>query len=471
MITLLVGLIIFFGIVNLIRMAVFIVSNNIYDTKKAHLDNEYKRHLLRDNRVRTQKVLNRILLSVMRFCRSLLLRIGNEMYEIHPGKIKQLRDSYRPLVSVVVPAYNEERVIIRNLESLFASSYSKLEVIVADDGSTDKTNELVKKFKRLHPEYNLRILKLKNKGKAAALNTAISKHTRGKLVMCLDADSMIAPESIANGVKYFKDRNLEALSSNVKIIDDGSLLSLVQKFEYIICYEMKKAQTVLNVEYIIGGIGSMFRKSALAKVDWYDTNTMTEDIDVTMKILRQGTKKHRVAYAADMIALTESAQTIKDLIKQRYRWKYGRLQTFYKNKSMFFSNKKIHHKALTWVYLPYAIYGEIAFMMEPLIISFMLITSLLYADTLTFYGAYLLITGYVAFNVIGDQHSSVGSKIQMLLISPAMYLLFFVLSFVEYAALIKSIANLPKLKTSVSKPHGSWGHVKRTGVSISTNTR
>ena len=468
MIRIIVGLIIFFGMVNLLRMAIFIVSNNIYDTRQAHKDNNWKRVLLRGNTVKSAKLLNKLLLRIMRGCRSVMLWLGDEFYEVVPAPLKKPRDRYRPLVSVIVPAYNEAKVLERNLNSIFAGSYSNIEVIIVDDGSTDGTYNRARNYRSKHPDRHMRIIKLKNGGKARALNIAMSRYARGLLVMCLDDDSMLEPDAITNGVKHFKNRRLEALSANVKIIDDGSLLSLIQKFEYLICYEMKKAQTALNIEYIVGGIGSMFRRSALARVNWYDTNTMTEDIDLTMKIINRGNKKHQAAYASDMIAYTECASSVGDLIKQRYRWKYGRLQTFYKNRSMFFSGKKNHYKSLTWVFLPYAIYGEIAFMLEPVVVAFMLIISLLYADTLTFYGAYITITSYIGFNIVGDKHTGGWAKLQMLLIAPTMYLLFFILSFVEYAALVKSIADLPKLKRSLRNVHGSWNHVKRSGVNVTT---
>ena len=136
-----------------------------------------------------------------------------------------------------------------------------------------------------------------------------------------------------------RDPRIIASSSNVNILPNGTPLGLVQRYEYLICHQMKKAHNAFNVEYIIGGIGSMFRRSVLDEVGFYDTNMMTEDIDLTMKIIaRKGSRDRSIAFAHDSIAYTEAVPSFRSLVAgQRYRWKYGRLQTFYKNHRLFFS--------------------------------------------------------------------------------------------------------------------------------------
>ena len=133
--------------------------------------------------------------------------------------------------------------------------------------------------------------------------------------MCLDGDSMLEPDAVAKSVAYFRDERVVATASNVNILPGGGLLGLVQRYEYLISYHMKKAHNIFNVEYIIGGIGSMFRRETLDEVGLYDTNTMTEDIDLTMKIIaRKGNRNQRVVYAYDALTYTEAVPSFGSLV-------------------------------------------------------------------------------------------------------------------------------------------------------------
>lgn len=408
-------LVVFFGVINLIRMAMFLVGSDIY---------------------------------------SLLEHLKNR---------KQKRVLEPPTFSVVVPAHNEEKTIIRNLNSIFENDYSKkhLQVVFVDDGSTDKTLKLVREFKKRHKYKNLVIVTQKNQGKANALNNGLINYATGELVMCLDADSYIQQDALSKAARYFRNKEVVALASNVKIMPRNELLNTIQMYEYLICYQMKRAQTVFNIEYIIGGIGSTFRRSMLEKVGFYDGDTITEDIDLTMKIIRRGNKKNRVIYGADVVAYTESALTLADLIRQRYRWKYGRTQTFYKNVSLFFNYDKKYSKGLTFFYLPFAIYGDIAFLLEPLLLGFIIYITIIYGDTLTLLSAYTLISAYICMNILAEDTFTFKQKLQLLLLAPTMYVFFYLLSFVEYVALVKTIFNLKKLRKSLEDKNCSWIHIKR----------
>lgn len=406
-------LIIFVGALNLIRMGFFLIGNNFYDLKFS------------------QK---------------------------HGKKFKK----NTPVFSVVIPAHNEQSTVLRAIESVFRSDYpkEKLRVIVVDDGSTDKTPKIVLRYKKLNRQLHLTLVSQPNLGKATALNNGIKNFVKGELVMCLDADSYLEKEAIGKAVSYFQDPTVCALAAKVKIIPDDTMLNLIQRFEYLICYQMKKAQTVFNIEYIIGGIGSTFRVSTLKNVDYYDTNTVTEDIDLTMKILNKGSKKFRAIYGADVVAHTESVLSVGGLIKQRYRWKWGRCQTFLKRKNMFFDPNSKHAWSLTCFYLPYAIFCDLLFLLEPVFILYIAQIVILYGDLITFFSALAVISAYLMVNVASEETLSTKEKILFCLISPTMYLFFYLLSYVEYLALIKTLLNLNKLKSSLGERY-SWEHVAR----------
>lgn len=411
-------LIIFFGVINLIRMTVFIVGSDIYS-------------------YRSKKTL----------------------------KNKTTKRFY-PFVSIIIPAHNEEKTVIRAISSIVRNKYPryKRQIVVVDDGSTDKTGELVKKYIDRYNVKNINLVRQKNKGKAAALNRGLKKHATGEVVMCLDSDSYLTRDGLKNASSYFQDEKVVAVSANVKIIPSGTFLNLVQQMEYLISYQMKRAQTVFNIEYIIGGIGSTFRKSALKKVGYYDGNTVTEDIDLTMKLLQLGNKNVRVIYGADVVAHTESVLNIGDLIKQRFRWKWGRSQTFLKNTNMFFSRDKRFTKGLSFFYLPYAIFSDIAFLLEPALVSYIFYIILRYGDIFTLAISLTIISIYISLNIFLENTLSKKEKVKFILLSPLMYFSFYILSFVEYLALLKSLLMLPRLKQSILKSNFNWSHVSRLGV-------
>ncbi len=407
-------LIVFFGVVNLIRLTMFIVGSDIY------------------------------------------------AYKAKLSQSKKLKRNF-PKFSVVIPAHNEENTILRAVRSIVTNNYprSKREIIVVDDGSSDKTSEIVLGYKERYGVRNLKLVRQEQSGKAHALNNAIKNYARGTLVMCLDSDSFLNKNGLRNMANYFEDKKVVAVSANVKIIPTQGLLNLVQQFEYILCYQMKRAQTIFNIEYIIGGIGSTFRRSTLKQVGYYDGDTVTEDIDLTMKILQLGNNNVRVIYGADVIANTESVLNISGLIRQRSRWKWGRAQTFLKNINMFFNSDKRFTKGFSFVYLPFAIFSDIAFLLEPLFVLFIFYIVFRFHDIFTLISAFVVIYAYLAFNIAMETTIDDAKKLKLTLIAPSMYFLFYILSYVEYFALIASIIKLPTLKKSIAENICRWDHVAR----------
>ncbi|SRR5258708_2790884 len=408
-----------------------------------------------------------ILLGIINAIRMSFYFLMSDIYDVlHHRRAKRIKSVIsRPLVSVIIAAYNEEKVISQTLRSVVQSNYKNIEVIVVNDGSSDTTEQVVAGFMRTHPSEKISLINQVNSGKAHALNNGIKTLACGEFVMSLDADSVIDSHAISNALHYFTDKKIVGVAANVKIIKTPTLIGAIQYIEYLMGHKLKKAYTVLNNEYIVGGIGSMFRRSILEKVGYYDTDTITEDIDLTMKILREGNKENRVVFGSNVICYTEPVKTIQDLYRQRFRWKYGRFQTLYKNRHLFFSSSKQHSKLLTWFQLPFVLYSELTFLIDPLLIGFLIFLTTKYHELKTIGGAFLFVGFYTLMTVIGDEHLTTTEKIVNIFLSPFAYLFFLTISFVEYAALIQSIFRPGGIINAKQLNRCGWTHVERHGIS------
>ena len=409
-----------------------------------------------------------VIFGTINIIRMALLMVGSDIYALKYAARKKKEDKMFqfPPFTIVIPAHNEEHTIVRSVESVYQSRYpkEKLHIVVVDDGSTDTTVRKIQHYRDTHRLSNLHIVSQKRAGKACALNNGIMNHAACELVMCLDADSYLASDALMNAARYFCDPRVVALSSNVKIRHTGKLLNLIQTFEYLVCYRMKRALTVFNMEYIIGGVGSTFRRSALQRVGYYDTDTVTEDIDLTMKLLRLGNKEHRVMYGSDVITYTESVLSIQGLMRQRFRWKYGRCQTFLKNIDIFFSRDSKYSKMLAWVYLPFTFFTDIAFFLEPLLVSYIAFVIVWYQDWVTFLSAFSVVAIYITLNLLAEDTLRWKEKIKLIVLAPSMFFFFYVLSFVEYVALIKSYLHVQRMYTEIGTYVRGWEHVLRNAI-------
>jgi cellulose synthase/poly-beta-1,6-N-acetylglucosamine synthase-like glycosyltransferase/peptidoglycan/xylan/chitin deacetylase (PgdA/CDA1 family)/spore germination protein YaaH len=233
-----------------------------------------------------------------------------------------------PSVTVIVPAFNEERVIVSSVARVLASDYPRFQVIVADDGSRDATSALVAEHFGQDPRVLL--LTLQNGGKAAAINRALV-HATGEVIIALDADTQFLPDAIAKLVRWFTDPKLGAVAGNARV---GNRVNLVTKWQAI---EYVTAQTVARrpparlgaITVVPGAIGA-WRRAALDEVGGYPEDTLAEDQDLTIAIQRRGWK---VTYDIDAIALTEAPESFHALARQRFRWSFGTLQCLWKHRA------------------------------------------------------------------------------------------------------------------------------------------
>ena len=240
-------------------------------------------------------------------------------------------------MTIVVPVYNEEAVIASALRSLLALHYPSTEIIVVDDGSTDRTVERARALEGRYGDTTLRVVSKRNGGKASALNTGIAL-ARNAYLLCMDGDSRLDPGTLRAAMRHFADPRVGAVAGNVKVVNRDNVWTRLQALEYLEGLNMaRRAQGFLRVVNIIPGPIGVFRRDVLQRVGGYDTDTFAEDADLTLKILTAG---WHVAYEERAIAYTEAPEQFVDLIKQRYRWTRGILQALRKRRAWLMSPRR-----------------------------------------------------------------------------------------------------------------------------------
>lgn len=235
-------------------------------------------------------------------------------------------DSLLPPVSVLVPAFNEAVGIEAAIRSLAASDYPEFEIVVIDDGSTDRTAEIARSVDLP----NVRVVSQTNAGKAAALNNGLA-HAQHDIVVLIDGDTVFEPGTLRHLVRPLLDPAVGAVGGTVKVGNRKGLLGRWQHIEYVVsCVaERRMFDQVGCVPCVPGAVGA-YRRQALEFVGGVPTDTLAEDTDLTIAVQRAG---WRVAFAPHARAWTEVPLTYKSLWRQRYRWNYGTLQAIWKNRS------------------------------------------------------------------------------------------------------------------------------------------
>jgi len=232
----------------------------------------------------------------------------------------------KSLVTILVPAFNEQSVLSRTLESLRNTSYERIEVIVIDDGSTDLTASVASWYR----SHGVKVIRQPNGGKAAALNHGLL-YAKGEFLITLDSDSMVTRSAIDEVISLMEtDPGTSAVAGNVKVLNNKSVLTRIQELEYVMALNtIRRAYALFGTVMVIPGAFGAFRKSAVVRERGYDRDTVTEDFDLTVRLLkRHGT----IASSSSGSVYTEAPSTLKGLYKQRMRWNTGTFQTVYKHR-------------------------------------------------------------------------------------------------------------------------------------------
>ena len=270
--------------------------------------------------------------------------------------------SYQPKVAVLIPAYNEEKVIERTIRAALNSNYPNLRVIVIDDGSKDRTLEVARDaFAAEEASGQVLILSKRNSGKAEALNYGIEHIGDAELFVGIDADTVIAPDAISRLVLHFINPKVGAIAGNAKVGNRVNLWTRWQALEYITSQNFeRRALDVLGAVSVVPGAIGAWRVSAVREAGGYHVDTVAEDADLTMALLRRG---YRVEYEDMALAYTEAPTNANGLMRQRFRWSFGILQSVYKHRGVV-----ARKGALGWVALPNIVIFQILLpLVSPLI--------------------------------------------------------------------------------------------------------
>jgi cellulose synthase/poly-beta-1,6-N-acetylglucosamine synthase-like glycosyltransferase/peptidoglycan/xylan/chitin deacetylase (PgdA/CDA1 family)/spore germination protein YaaH len=357
----------------------------------------------------------------------------------------QQKDVELPPVSIIVPGYNEEITANKTIESLLKTDYPDFEIIFVNDGSKDNTFEVVNKAYGKHPL--VQVLDKSNGGKASALNFGIS-HAKNAFVICIDADTQLKNDAVFHLMTYFTDEEIGAVAGTVKVGNTHNMITNFQSIEYITAQNMdRRAFDLINSITVVPGAIGAFRKSAIFNVGGFTYDTLAEDCDLTMRILKAG---YVVKNCAEAIAYTEAPETVNMLLKQRFRWSFGVIQSFWKNKDALFNKK---YKFFGMIGMPNILLFQIILPLFSPIADLMMVFGLFGGHPgkiLFYYVAFIVIdfiVGIIAFWMEKEDYKKLWYIIPQR----------FIWRQLMYYILIKSVRRALKGELS------GWGAVKRTG--------
>ncbi len=243
-----------------------------------------------------------------------------------------------PLVSVLVPAYNEESTITKTLESLSNLDYpkSKLEVIVINDGSKDNTKSVIEKYIRDKPQFKL--LSHSNCGKGASLNLAL-KQTQGEFFACLDADSFVDKATLKKMLAIYERENnpkLAIVTPAMKVYHPKNLLQRLQWLEYIVIIFISRLTSQLDSLYVAPGPFSLYRTSVIKKIGGFDEKNITEDQEIAYRVQQH---QYQIKQCPEGYVFTTAPKELKPFYNQRRRWYVGGITCLHQYRKLV-ANKK-----------------------------------------------------------------------------------------------------------------------------------
>jgi cellulose synthase/poly-beta-1,6-N-acetylglucosamine synthase-like glycosyltransferase/peptidoglycan/xylan/chitin deacetylase (PgdA/CDA1 family)/spore germination protein YaaH len=271
--------------------------------------------------------------------------------------------------SVVIAAYNEEKVIAASLQSLLHTEYSgEIEVIVIDDGSLDGTAAEIERAAAL--DSRIRLIQQENRGKARALQRGLASARYG-LIVFIDADTHCQKDTLSHLLEPFVEEKIGAVSGHAKVGNLRTFIAKCQALEYTCGFNLdRRAYDRWNCITVVPGAISAIRKSAIDQAGGLSLETLAEDTDLTLALHKQ---QQRIVYVPGAIAWTEAPETVRTLARQRFRWAYGTLQCLWKHRDMVFNRS---YRALGWFSLPSVWFFQIILVAITPIVDLFLLVSL-----------------------------------------------------------------------------------------------
>jgi biofilm PGA synthesis N-glycosyltransferase PgaC len=232
-----------------------------------------------------------------------------------------------PIISVIVPAYNEEANIKRTLDSIIDSDYPTKEIIVVDDGSTDLTYAIASRYMQTSNHCKITVMRKQNGGKVSAINYGL-RFAFGEIIIVVDADSIIERNALKETAKQFQRSGVIAVAGKVKVLNTSNFLTNCTALELVLGANLlRPAFSLLGIVMVVPGALGGFSKKRLMQCGLYDRDTLAEDFDITVKISKGGGK----IVGISAVSYTEAPTTLKAFYKQRSRWYRGIFQTLLKH--------------------------------------------------------------------------------------------------------------------------------------------
>ncbi|HWB55101.1 MAG TPA: glycosyltransferase family 2 protein, partial [Tepidisphaeraceae bacterium] len=240
---------------------------------------------------------------------------------------KLVDNNFTPPATVVIPAYNEDKVIARTIHGVLASNYPALHVLVVDDGSKDSTSSVVRELAQT--DSRIRLISKVNGGKYTALNLGFAQ-AEDDYVVTIDADTIVTPETVRQLMLPFADPSVDAVCGNVQVGNVRNLLTIFQDVEYVTTQNYdRRAFESLNCITVVPGATGAWKRTKILAIGGYSGDTLTEDADLSISLLRHGGK---IVYAPLARSVTETPENLRAWFKQRFRWRFGMLQCLWKHR-------------------------------------------------------------------------------------------------------------------------------------------
>lgn len=352
----------------------------------------------------------------------------------------------KPSVSVIIPVYNEEVVIRRTIRSILKSEYPITEILIIDDGSTDKTTAIATKMSHLFSK--VKIIKKHNGGKASALNSGI-QNALGDIIITIDADTVFKKSTISYLVENFLDPRVAAVSGNCIVGNRINQISLWQHIEYVTANQLeKRAFEELNCITVVPGSNSAWRKSVVQELGYYHNDTLAEDSELTLRILNAG---YKINFEDRAVSYEECPETVRDFIKQRCRWSYGVLQVAWKHKRNIVRSS---NKTLKYFAVPSLLFSYLLLLTSPVIDVIFIVAILSRTSSIYFFVLLFYITDFL--------NSFIAFKIGNEKMKPLVWILFqrigyrYLLSYVTWTSIIRALKG----------NHVGWRKLNRSGNNV-----
>ncbi|MDQ2088058.1 glycosyltransferase [Herbivorax sp. ANBcel31] len=392
-----------------------------------------------------------------------VIRIVFVIFLSHRQKKKhsqmEFKYNYNPLVTVVIAAYNEEKVICETVESILQSDYSNLEVLVVNDGSKDGTEKVVREEFFNNPRVS--VITKENGGKASSVNRGF-KEAKGEIVIVMDADTLLDKKAVSLLIRHFENENVAAVSGNIKVGNKDTILTMWQHIEYVTGFSLeRRAFSELNCIPVVPGAIGAWRKELVASLGYYKEDTLAEDAEITIEFLKRG---YRILYEEGARAYTEAPDKLSGLLKQRVRWIYGALQVIYKHREVFLNPK---YSRVGFITLPNIILYQFIFQSISPAADILFVSGLIKGDILnsTFlYLAFLSIEFVLTFYAFSIEKEN-KKPLRWILLQRLFYRPF--MTYVVYKAIYSAVKGV---KVGWNKLKRRGNVKKQDSVSIMTDT-